>query len=227
MTADDTVFADRTEAGRMLAAQLKPLGLARPIVYALPRGGVPVAAEVAHTLDAPLDLILVRKLGAPGQPELAIGAVVDGHGEAETVLNADVVVMTGADDGFISDAREKALAEIERRRRVYLAGRQRPDPRGRDAIVVDDGLATGATARAALRALKRRGPARVVLAVPVAPPSALADLRGEADDIVCLSEPELFWGISAFYRDFHQLDDEEVIALLDAAAKKPPKAPRG
>ncbi len=211
----------------MLAAQLIPLGLERPVVYALPRGGVPVAAEIARALGAPLDLVLVRKLGAPGQPELAIGAVVNGYDEAETVLNTDVVAMTGATDAYIAESRDRALAEIERRRKLYLAGRPRPDPRGRAAIVVDDGLATGATARAALHALRRRNPARLVLAVPVAPPETLVALRGEADQIVCLAEPDLFWGIGGFYLDFHQLEDEEVIRLLDAAWQPAPEPPRG
>jgi putative phosphoribosyl transferase len=211
------VFVDRTEAGRLLAAQVLRLALDRPVVFALPRGGVPVAAEIARALHAPLDLVLVRKLGAPEQPELAVGAVVDGFAEAETVLNPEVVAITGASAEYIAAAREQALAEIERRRELYLAGRERPDPRGRTAIVVDDGLATGATARAALHALRRRGPSRLVLAVPVAPPTTLAALRAEADEVVCLLEAEIFYGIGAFYTDFHQLEDREVIALLNAA----------
>jgi predicted phosphoribosyltransferase len=211
-------FADRAEAGRLLAARLRDAGLERPVVHALPRGGVAVAAEVARALDAPLDLLLLRKLGAPRQPELAIGAVVDGQGTAETVLNPEIMRATGADEAYLAEAREAALAEIERRRRLYLAGRARPDPRGRAAVVVDDGLATGATARAALHALRRRGPARLVLAVPVAPPEAVAALRAEADEVVCLREPEPFWGVGAHYDDFHQLEDAEVIRLLDAAA---------
>ncbi|MBX6376504.1 MAG: phosphoribosyltransferase [Acetobacteraceae bacterium] len=214
------LFADRADAGRRLGERLKGLNLDRPIVYALPRGGVAVAAEVAAALGgAPLDLVLVRKLGAPGQPELALGAVVDGA-EAETVLNADVVALTGADEDYIARARAQALAEIERRRRTYLAGRTRPDPRGRAAVVVDDGLATGATARAALHALRRRGPSRLVLAVPVAPPETIAALRGDADEIVCLVESAIPFGIGGCYDDFHQLDDAEVVRLLDAAARR-------
>jgi putative phosphoribosyl transferase len=217
MRRGSRVFANRTEAGRLLAVQVLRLALDRPIVFALPRGGVPVAAEIARALHAPLDLVLVRKLGAPEQPELAVGAVVDGFAEAEMVLNPDVVAITGASPEYIAAAREQALVEIERRRELYLAGRERPDPRGRSVVVVDDGLATGATARAALHALRRRVPSRLVLAVPVAPPDTLAALRAEADEVVCLVEAEIFYGIGAFYVDFHQLEDREVIALLNAA----------
>jgi predicted phosphoribosyltransferase len=212
-------FADRTEAGRQLGRRLRDLQLDQPIIYALPRGGVPVAAEIAAALGAPLDLVLVRKIGAPNQPELALGAVVDGDA-AETVLNADIIVLTGASDAFIARAQARELAEIERRRNLYLADRPRPDPSGRPAVVVDDGLATGATARAALRALRRRGPSRLVLAVPVASPEAVHALRAEADEVVALLEAEPFWGVGGFYRDFHQLTDEEVIQLLDTAARR-------
>lgn len=219
MPAETAAFSDRHDAGRRLAARLEPLRHENPIIYALPRGGVPVAVEVAAALDAPLDLVLVRKLGAPSQPELAIGAVVNGDA-AETVLNAEIVALTGASPAFIAAARDEALAEIERRRTRYLAGRPRPNPRGRVAVVIDDGLATGATARAALHSLRRRGASRLVLAVPVAPPDTAAAMRSEADEVVCLLEPENFWGVGSFYRDFHQLDDAEVIRLLDAAARQ-------
>jgi predicted phosphoribosyltransferase len=215
-------FAGRQEAGRLLAARVVALGLRNPVVYALPRGGVPVAAEVADALHAPLDLVLVRKIGAPGQPELALGAVVDGDAP-ETVLNPHIVAATGASEAFIEAARRRELAEIERRRTRYLAGHPRVDPAGRDAVVVDDGIATGATARAALHALRRRGAARLVLATPVAPADTLEALRGEADEIVCLFVPAPFFGIGAFYRDFHQLADDEVVDLL--AARSPPRAP--
>jgi predicted phosphoribosyltransferase len=215
-------FAGRQEAGRLLAARVVALGLRNPVVYALPRGGVPVAAEVADALHAPLDLVLVRKIGAPGQPELALGAVVDGDAP-ETVLNPHIVAATGASEAFIEAARRRELAEIERRRTRYLAGHPRVDPAGRDAVVVDDGIATGATARAALHALRRRGAARLVLATPVAPADTLGALRGEADEIVCLFVPAPFFGIGAFYRDFHQLADDEVVDLL--AARSPPRAP--
>ena len=216
-------FASRAEAGRRLAARVAALRLDRPVVYALPRGGLPVAAEIADALAAPLDLVLVRKIGAPGQPELALGAVAEG--EAGTmVLNPDIVGLTGATEAFIAAARNRGLAEIERRRQVYLGGRVRPDPRGRTAVVVDDGLATGATARAALRALRRRGPSRLLLAVPVAPTDTLAALGAEADEVVCLHAARHLGSVGAFYEDFHQLTDEEVIRLLDAAAKQRPPA---
>ncbi|HEV7265167.1 MAG TPA: phosphoribosyltransferase family protein [Falsiroseomonas sp.] len=209
--AAPTYFTDRTEAGRLLAARLQALHPMEPIVYALPRGGVPVAAEVAAALGAPLDLVLVRKIGAPGQPELGIGAVVDG---GEMVLNPDIVAVTGASEAFIEAARQRELAEIERRRQRYMPGRPPLEPKGRSAVVVDDGLATGATARAALRALRRRGAARLILAVPVAPPEALADMRDEADEAVAVIESGLPFGIGGYYDDFHQLTDGEVIEIL-------------
>ena len=162
------LFADRGSAGRQLAKRLRGLNLADPVVYALPRGGVPVAVEIAKALGAPLDLILVRKIGAPGQPELALGAVVDGE-DAQTVVNEAVARMTGADAAYLDKVRDQELAEIERRRSLYLGDRAPVSAAGRTAIVVDDGLATGATAKAALRALKRRGAAMTVLAVPVGP----------------------------------------------------------
>ncbi len=211
------LFADRADAGRRLGKHLRGLGLERPVVCALPRGGVPVAVEIAAALGAPLDLILVRKLGAPCQPELALGAVVDGEA-AEMVLNSDIVALTGADEAYLAAARAQALTEIERQRQLYLAGRPRLDVQGRAAIVVDDGLATGATARAALQALRRRCPARLVLAVPVAPPETIVALQGEADKIICLEQVALIRGISGCYADFHQIDDREVVRLLDAAA---------
>jgi len=210
-------FENRREAGRMLAARVAALDLDRPIVYALPRGGVPVAAEIAARLAAPLELVLVRKIGAPRQPELAVGAIVDGE-QPQRFINDDIARQTGADREFIEQACRRELAEIERRRQLYLGGRTRADPAGRTVIVVDDGIATGATAIVALRALKARGAARCIVAVPVAPPESLRRLRQEADDVICLMQPAAFWGISGFYRDFHQLDDAEVTSALDAVA---------
>lgn len=213
------IFADRQEAGRELAGRLSKLGLSQPIVFALPRGGVPVGAEVAAAFDAPLDLVLVRKIGAPRQPELAVGAVVDG-GDVVTVINEGIAAATGADEAYIAREREIQLQEIERRRRIYFGDRSRPDPVGHDAVVVDDGLATGATALAAVRALKQRGAARVIVAVPVAPPDAVDRIGREADSVVSLIVPSYFNSVGAWYEDFHQLGDEEVTYLLEEAFQR-------
>lgn len=210
-------FADRTEAGQMLADHLAPRNYVDPVVYALPRGGVPVAFEIARRLNAPLDLALVRKVGAPRNPELALAAVMDGD-HPMTLVNEDIMRLTGATEDYLRREAAAELAEIERRRRLYFGDRPRPGPRGRTVIVVDDGLATGATARVAVRGLRSQGAAKVILAVPVAPPETAALLRGEVDELVCLTEPERFGGVGAFYADFHQLTDEEVLALLARAA---------
>lgn len=210
------MFTDRRDAGRLLAELVADLNLTDPVVYALPRGGVPVALEVARRLHAPLDLILVRKLGAPGFPEVAMGAVEDGE-NAETIVNEDVFVDTGADAAGLGRARRRELAEIERRRAAYLGDRARVSPTGREVVIVDDGLATGATAKAALSAVKRQGAARTVLAVPVGPTDAVEELRGLADDVVVVQIPEQFWAIGQFYADFHQLSDDETVTLLKEA----------
>jgi putative phosphoribosyl transferase len=210
-------FADRSEAGRRLAKALQPLQDQRPVVLALPRGGVPIAYEVAKALRAPLDLVLVRKIGAPFQPELAIGAVVDGE-RPELVVNQDVVDEYCIPESYLESERRRQLEEIERRRQLYLAGRPHAQVRGRTAIVIDDGIATGATMEAALRATRRAEPRRLVLAVPVAPPDTLERLRPEVDEVVCLMVPDFLGAIGSFYRDFRQLDDDEVIALLQQAA---------
>lgn len=211
------MFQDRADAGRQLASRLLHLKDKHPVVLALPRGGVPVGFEIAGALGAPMDLVLVRKIGAPWQPELAVAAVVDGD-EPETVRNLDVMLAMGLTDDFVDEAAKRQLKEIERRRRIYLGSRARVDLKGRTAILVDDGIATGATARAALKAVRRAGPARLVLAVAVAPPETLDVLRREADEIVCLSSQAYFGGISMFYADFHQVGDEEVVDLLNHAA---------
>jgi predicted phosphoribosyltransferase len=207
------MFQDRMDAGRRLAKALSGYKGRSPVVLALPRGGVPVAAEVAAALDAPLDLILVRKIGVPAQPELAMGAVVDGAAPI-VVRNEEVIEFSGttADEFDAVCARE--LAEIERRRQLYIGERARAEIAGQVVIVVDDGIATGATTRAALQAIRNRKPKELVLAVPVAPPDTIKQLRQEVDDLICLETPELFGAIGYFYRDFRQVSDEEVGVIL-------------
>jgi predicted phosphoribosyltransferase len=206
-------FIDRMDAGRQLAKALARYKTQRPVVLALPRGGVPVAAEVATVLDAPLDLILVRKIGVPFQPELAMGAVVDG-GKPVIVRNEDVISLTGVSEREFNATCDQQLAEIERRRKLYLGNRPHPQIAGRTVIVVDDGIATGATTRAALQAIRMRKPSKLVLAVPVAPTESLKELRGEADEIICLEDYEDFGAIGLFYSDFRQVSDTEVIEIL-------------
>lgn len=212
------MFRDRSEAGRLLAGEITRRlpgdELRAPIVYALPRGGVPVAIEVATALDAPLDLLIVRKIGAPGYPEVALGAVVDGD-DPQTIINDDVYAATGRDAEALDRIRRRELAEIERRRERYLGDRTPLDPAGRAVIVVDDGVATGATAKAALTALRRMGATMTVLAVPVAPNDTDQELHGFADLIIALETPGEFWAIGQFYDDFHQLTDDETISLLN------------
>ncbi len=209
------MFADRAQAGRRLAARLEGRFDATPVVLALPRGGLPVAAEVARTLGAPLDLMLVRKLGAPGQPELAMGALADGDPPVR-VINEDVRRHLGVTEAQIEEVEAREAETLTARRRAYLEDRARVPLEGRHVIVVDDGIATGATARAAIRAARAAGAASVTVATPVAPPDTVAALREEADEVIAVRTPESFMGISQFYLDFHQLDDEEVKATLRA-----------
>jgi putative phosphoribosyl transferase len=219
-------FTDRLEAGRALAQRLHQMDLPRPIVVlALPRGGVPIGAEVARTLGARLDLLLVRKIGAPWQPELAVAAVVDGD-PPDIVLDDETMALTGVGQTYVDAQAKKEMAEIERRRAVYQRGRAPVSVEGATAIVVDDGIATGTTVRAALKALRRRAPARLVLAVPLAPSDTLARLRSEVDDLVCLAEPFPFHAIGLHYRDFHQVSDDEVLDALNALAPAPGGTPR-
>lgn len=207
-------FLNRDDAGRRLAAALEKYKGEDVVVFALPRGGAPVAAPIATSLDAPLDLVLVRKIGVPFQPELAMGAVADG-GAAVIVRNDDVIAMADVSEREFEDVCAREREEIERRRRLYLGGRPHPEARGRVAIVVDDGIATGATTRAALRAVRAREPRKLVLAVPVGPTETLDSLRPEVDEIICLEAYENFGAIGFFYRDFRQIGDEEVIEILN------------
>ncbi|WP_198368544.1 phosphoribosyltransferase [Roseomonas rosulenta] len=208
------LFRDRRAAGERLVPLLRSLGLNAPIVYGLLRGGAAVAAPVAEALRAPLQPFLVRKLGVPWQPELAFGALAEG--EDQPVLNHGIVRAFGLDAEAITRVQAEQAQELARRQAVYLRGRSRPDPRGRAAILVDDGLATGASARAALRALRRQGAAPLVLAIPVAPQDSIDELAPEADRIVCAEICPIPRGIGGCYEDFHQLDDDEVLALLQA-----------
>jgi predicted phosphoribosyltransferase len=222
-------FANRSAAGAALAAALDRYRGDNLVVLALPRGGVPVAREVARALGAPLDLVLVRKIGVPSQPELAMGAVADGP-RPLTVRNEDVIAMAGISEAEFAAVRDRQLAEIARRRVAYLGDRPHPAVAGRIAIVIDDGIATGATMRVALAAVRKQNPAKLVLAVPVAPTSTIAELRDEADEIVCLEDYESFGAIGYFYADFNQVSDAEVKAILaefpvTQAGKQAAKAP--
>lgn len=208
-------FADRADAGRQLAARLRAKTLEDPVVLALPRGGVPVAAAVARALQAPLDLVLVRKIGAPMQPELAVAAIAEGPQEPVVQIDEATLRISGTPREHVAHEVPVQLQEIERRRALYLRDRAPLDLKGRTAVLVDDGIATGTTVRAAIRALRARQPRRVVLAVPVAPRQELPSLRAEVDELVCLEAPEFFGAVGSHYRDFAQTSDEEVVAILD------------
>ncbi|GGR92052.1 putative phosphoribosyl transferase [Streptomyces humidus] len=216
-------FRDRRDAGRQLAARLGHLKGAEVVVLGLPRGGVPVAAEVAEALGAPLDVCLVRKLGVPFQPELGMGAIGEG---GVRVINDDVMraARVAPDELAQVEAREREV--LERRARRYRAGREPVGTQGRTVVVVDDGVATGSTARAACRIARAGGAARIVLAVPVAPRDWAARLGEDADELVCLDTPWDFYAIGQFYADFSQTDDDEVVACLEEAVARPPGARR-
>ncbi|HTK02010.1 MAG TPA: phosphoribosyltransferase family protein [Bordetella sp.] len=206
-------FTNRTDAGVRLAQVLAACNLERPVVLALPRGGVPVAAEVAVVLQAPLDLLIARKIGVPGQPELAMGAVAEGL-SPEIVRNDTIIDLAGISEDEFDAVLGHELAEIERRHERYIGARPRVNPAGCDVVLIDDGIATGATIKAALRQVRARGPRSVTLAVPVAPPAAVAALRAEADRVICLLIPDAFGAIGTFYDEFHQVRDEDVVELL-------------
>lgn len=217
------IFRDRTEAGRRLAARLMNYAN-RPdvLVLALPRGGVPVAFEVATALHAPLDLFLVRKLGVPGHEELAMGAIATG---GVRVLNDEVLRYLGVPGEVIDAVASKEQRELERRERLYRDDRPPPDVRGKTVILVDDGLATGSTMRAAAAALRQQQPAQIVIAVPVAAPQTCDEFRSEVDEIVCAVTPEPFHAVGLWYEDFSQTTDEEVRDLLERAAHNRQRAP--
>ena len=216
----ERVFENRAEAGRELAEKLdKYSGREDVIVLGLPRGGVPVAYEVAKRLRAPLDVFIVRKLGVPGFEELAAGAIASG---GVRVLNEDVIRSIPYADEAIEAVTVKETAELERREHIYREGRPPPELRDRIVILVDDGLATGATMRAAVKALRQRGTGKIVVAVPVGPPDTCRELEEEADETICLSTPVFFQGVGQYYEEFSQTSDEDVRELLSSAAQERP-----
>jgi len=220
------IYRDRRDAGQRLARKLVHYKKDEPVVLALPRGGVVVAGEIAEALDAPLDLILVRKIGVPYQPELAMGALVDGR-RPHIIRNDDIIAYSGISEEDFDRVCKAELSEIDRRGKLYLADRSRANVTGRVVIVVDDGIATGATTRAALEAIREQRPKWLVLAVPVAPTSTLDELSGLPDEIVCLQSHEPFYAIGLYYDDFRQVSDREVIDILSNARKPEATISRG
>jgi putative phosphoribosyl transferase len=209
-------FADRRDAGRQLAAQLLTLADRHPVVVGLPRGGIPVASEIATALKAPLEILAVRKLGAPHNPEYGIGAIVE---DGTRIFDPEALAALAVDGAKLESIVARASEELGRRVVAYRGGRPPVRLRNRTVIVVDDGVATGVTDTAALRSIRRQRPRRLVLAVPVCPPDSLARLRREADETVCLIAPPQLRGVGEWYRDFAQIDDQEVIAALGAARR--------
>jgi putative phosphoribosyl transferase len=207
------MFRDRHTAGLSLAQELLRLELPDPVVLALPRGGVPVAAQVARALRAPLDVIIVRKVGAPGNPELAVAAIVDGN-PPDVVVNREIVEAYGLDDDALAELVKRERPELDRRRELYRGKRRRLAVTGKTAIIVDDGAATGTTVKVAIRALRRRSPREVVVALPAAPPETVKELEREGARIVCLVQPHNFRALGSFYRDFTQVSDAEVTGTL-------------
>jgi predicted phosphoribosyltransferase len=207
-------FADRRDAGRQLAAQLLPLAAAHPVVVGLPRGGVPVASEIAIALRAPLEILAVRKLGAPHNPEYGIGAIVE---DGTRIFDPEALTALAIDGGTLEAIVARASEELHRRVVAYRGGRPPMPLRGRTVVVVDDGVATGVTDTAAIRAIRRQRPRRLILAVPVCAPDSLARLRKEADELICLIAPPQLRGVGEWYRDFSQIHDQEVIAALGVA----------
>lgn len=219
---DRYVFQNRREAGKVLAREVAKLKPVNPVVLAVPRGGIEVAYEVAAALEAPLDIIIARKIGAPFEPELAIGAVVDGD-HPETVLNREVMDLYDITDDYLELAVKKELKEIDRRQILYRNGRDPIPLEGATVILVDDGIATGASIRAAIRGLRRRPIDSLVLAIPVAPPSTIESLTNEVDEIICLESPDSFFAVGAFFADFRQTTDDIVVDLLEKARRWYPR----
>ena len=207
-------FADRREAGRLLADSLLPLAAENPVVVGLPRGGVPVAEEVAAALGAPLEIFAVRKLGAPHNPEYGIGAIAE---DGTRVLDTEALAVLGIENGVLDAIVAREREELRRRVVAYRGDRMPLALRNRTVIVVDDGVATGVTDTAALRGIARQAPRRLILAVPVCAPDSLARLRAEADEVVCLAVPRRLQGVGQWYRDFSQVSDREVVAALEAS----------
>jgi len=208
------LFKDRRQAGSLLADKLLPFAAANPIVYALPRGGLPIAEEVAQRLKAPLDLILVRKLGAPEHGELAIGAIVDGAAPS-TILHQDIIAELAVPKDYIDKTKKTALVEIERRRKLYMKDRPAISPVNRTVIIVDDGLATGATMEAAVAAMRKANAGRIIVAIPVAPQDTLKKLQKTADEVIALETPYPFWSVGGWYQSFPQLTDGDVVEALE------------
>jgi putative phosphoribosyl transferase len=211
-------FSDRTAAGRLLAAEIKNRKPPSPVVYALPRGGVPVAVPIAEALGAPLDLLFVRKIGVPGYEELAAGSIVDGE-RPDIIINEQIVAGLRLRESDLEAAARRELREIERRRALYQPGREAQTAKGRTAILVDDGIATGASMRAAIEAVRRREPRSIMVAAPVASRETARAFAALVDDLVCLATPPDFRAVGLYYQDFHQVTDEEVIAHLRSAEK--------
>jgi len=212
------LFRDRRSAGLELAEALTPYAEEHPLVLALPRGGVPVAYEIARVLHAPLDLVLVRKIGAPGYPELGLGAVVDGA-DPQWVLNEEVLRQIQPPTDWFEKEMQRQLLELERRRHLYCGDRAAPSVAGRCVIVVDDGIATGGTVRAALKGLRKAEPDRLILVTPVGPREVIEELRSQVDELICLAMPDPFIAVGKHYLDFDQTEDREVIELLEKAQR--------